>query len=209
MSQRPLWWFRSPSITTPLSFITYILCLLSSTLQVSSHIWPSDNIEELFKPFTILVMVTAGDSVLGSGREPCFFACDVPASRIIIIGPVALTIFPKQCWYYFIMKWMDAPMTPFNITMVLIMFNISFWVFSRDNSSVVWFIYLLIHTNNIPPNNSAMSSFKPSCRSAHTLCISSLILVSLLLGVAIISYIKTWSACPSVFESPYWFLPKG
>ena len=153
-------------------------------------------------------MLASGDSVLGSGREPCLFACNVPASGIIIIDPVSLTMLPKQCWYYSLMKWLDDPLSPFNLMMVLLMFNISFLVFfSWDDSSVLWFIYPLIHTTTISPNISVMSSFKLSLIYSHTRCISSLILVALLLVVSIISFMKTWSSCPAVFEPSSRFLP--
>ena len=49
------------------------------------------------KPGTIVAVVTAGNSVLGSGMEPCLFAYNVPASGIIIIGPIELTMLSKQC----------------------------------------------------------------------------------------------------------------
>ena len=54
----------------------------------------------------------------------------------------------------------------------------------RGDSSVVCFLYLLIHTNTISPTILVMSSFKPSRGSAHKFCIGSLILVPPLLGVA-------------------------
>ena len=66
-------------------------------MKLSSNNCPSDNREELFKPGTIVDVVADGGSVLGSGREPCLFACNVPASGIIIIDPVSLTMLPKQC----------------------------------------------------------------------------------------------------------------
>ena len=69
--------------------------MLSSTFQPSSNNWPSDNIEELFKPGTIVTVVAAGDSAISSGREPCLFVYNVPASGSIIIGPVTLTMLPK------------------------------------------------------------------------------------------------------------------
>ena len=52
---------------------------------------------KLFKPGTIVAMVAAGYSVLKSGREPCFFACNVSASGIIVMGPVSLSMLTKQC----------------------------------------------------------------------------------------------------------------
>ena len=86
-----------PDALPPFSFISYISCLLSTTLQPYSHNFPSDNREELFKPRTIVAVVVAGDSVLGSGGEPCFFAYNVPESGITIIGTVALIMFSKHC----------------------------------------------------------------------------------------------------------------
>ena len=44
-----------------------------------------------------MAVVAADDSVLVSGMEPCLFACNVPVSGIIIIGPVVLTMLSKQC----------------------------------------------------------------------------------------------------------------
>ena len=60
----------------------YIFCLLGSTLQPLSHNWPGDNREELFKPGTIVEIFDADDRILGSGRIPFLFACDVPWVRL-------------------------------------------------------------------------------------------------------------------------------
>ena len=43
ISHRPSWWFRTPYITTSLSFIVYIFCFFCIKLQPSSHNFPSDN----------------------------------------------------------------------------------------------------------------------------------------------------------------------
>ena len=76
-----------------------------------------------------MVMVAVGDSVICSGTELCLFACNVPASGINITGPVALTMVYKQCLYSSLMKWLDAPLSPFNLVVALLMFNISFCIF--------------------------------------------------------------------------------
>ena len=89
------------------------------------------------------------------------------------------------------MKFMDAPLSHFNITMVLLMFNISFCLFYPYDSSVVCLLYLFIHDTTISPTISVMSSFKTSHGSAHTLCIGSLILVALPIGVASVSFMET------------------
>ena len=69
-------------------------------------------------------MVAAGYIVLGSGREACLFACNVPAFGIIFMGPVSLTMLTKQCWSSSLVKWLNAPLYPFNMTWVLLVFNI-------------------------------------------------------------------------------------
>ena len=100
MSHRPLRWLRSPSITTYLSFILYIFCLLRITLQKLSHNWLIDNMEELFNPCTIVAMFSAGDTIIGSGREPYFLTCNMPTSGIIIIGSIGF-FFVQEVLIYF------------------------------------------------------------------------------------------------------------
>ena len=145
-----MWWYNNvpqsiAMIMFPLYnhfFVLYLIhfLLLSSTLQLLWHNWPSGNSEELFNPGTIFAVVSDGDNILGSGREPFLIACNVPEYIIIIIGPGALTILYNQCWSSSLMKCLDAPLSTFNMTMVLLMFNISFEYFYRVGSSVVWFI---------------------------------------------------------------------
>ena len=65
-------------------------------MQPFSNNWPSDNREELFKPSKIVDIVAADERILVSGIEPCLFACNVPASGIVIIGPGAFTFFPSS-----------------------------------------------------------------------------------------------------------------
>ena len=74
-------------------------------------------------------MVADVDSVLVSGRESCLFDCKLPSFGMIIMGPVSLIMLSNKCCNYYLMKCMDAPLSFFNLTMVLIIFNISFWVF--------------------------------------------------------------------------------
>ena len=78
MYHEPSQLLHSPSITTHLSFIVYVFCLLSSTFQPSSHNWPSDNREEIFNPGKILEIVSDGFNILGSVKEPLLLVCGVP-----------------------------------------------------------------------------------------------------------------------------------
>ena len=71
-------------------------------------------------------MVATGDNILGCVREPRFLSCNVPEFGIISIGPGALKMFSKQLGYPSLMKWPDAPLSPFNLIMVILMFNIPF-----------------------------------------------------------------------------------
>ena len=149
ISHKPSQWFRSPYITTSLSFISHIFWLLINTLQKLSYNCPSDNREKLFKPGTIVTMVASDDGIIDSGREPWMFACNVPESGIVIIGRDSLKMLFKQCWYYSLMKFLDAPLPPFNMTWFLLVFNIALWGFCLGIIVVLlygslWFNLLLI-----------------------------------------------------------------
>ena len=69
-------------------------------------------------------MVAADDSILGSGRETFLFMCNVPESGMVIIVSDELTIFFNQCWYSYLMKYLDTTLSNFNPTRVLLVFNI-------------------------------------------------------------------------------------